>query len=63
MRQLASNPFVNHYKEDKLTLTYHYGMVPGMIKDEPFTYVEDLKAGKDMDIVNDADWKCHGRFL
>ena len=51
-------PFVNHYKEDKLTLTYHYGMVPGMIKDEPFTYVEDLKAGKDMDVVNDADWNA-----
>ncbi len=49
-------PFVNHYKEDKLTLTYHYGMVPAMIKDEPFQYVEDLKAGKDMDIVNDPDW-------
>lgn len=27
-----------------------------MIKDEPFQYVEDLKAGKDMDIVNDPDW-------
>lgn len=51
-------PFVNHYKEDKLTLTYHYGMVPGMIKDDPFGYVEDLKAGKDMDIVNDADWNA-----
>ncbi len=51
-------PFVNHYKEDKLTLTYHYGMVPAMIKEDPFGYVDSLKAGQDMDIVNDADWNA-----
>ena len=51
-------PFINHYKEDKLTLTYHYGMVPAMIKDDPYGYVDSLKAGEDMDIVNDADWNA-----
>lgn len=58
LQAVGIQPFVNHYKEDKLTLTYHYGMVPGMIKSDPFTYVDDLKAGKDMDIVNDPDWNA-----
>mgnify|MGYP004467659763 FL=1 len=51
-------PFVNHYKENILTLSNHYGMLPGMLKDDPFGYVNDLIAGKDMDIPNDPDWNA-----
>lgn len=58
LEAVGIQPFVNHYKEDKLTLTYHYGMVPAMIKDNPLDYVADLKAGKDMDILNDSDWNA-----
>ncbi|PNV59299.1 hypothetical protein C0033_24890 [Clostridium sp. chh4-2] len=63
LEKAGIQPFVNHYKETNLTFVKHFSMLPALYMDDSRAFLDEMLAGKDMNLPENEYYNKYMDFL